>query len=196
MSDLIGESPPILPSIVFVTVYVKLLAKSICSTSRQSFLAHPNSRADEYFITHLSLSQKDAAALHQKYYRDYGLAIEGLVRHHTVDPLDFNSKVDDALPLEDILKPDAQLQKLLSDIDTSKVKLWLLTNAHVSHANRVVKLLGVDKFFEGLTYCDYAAKTLLAKPHKDMFLKAMRAAGVESFKDCYFVGEHIYKHLA
>jgi pyrimidine and pyridine-specific 5'-nucleotidase len=144
---------------------------------------------DQYFETHLSLSQKDAAALHQKYYRDYGLAIEGLVRHHTVDPLDFNAKVDDALPLQDILKPDAQLQKLLSDIDTDRVKLWLCTNAHITHAMRVVKLLGVENFFEGITYCDYNAEKLLAKPHKDMFLKAMRDAGVESVKDCYFVGK-------
>jgi pyrimidine and pyridine-specific 5'-nucleotidase len=67
--------------------------------------------------------------------------------------------------------------------------LWLLTNAHVSHATRVVKLLGVDKFFEGLTYCDYAAEKLVAKPHKDMFMKAMREAGVESVNDCYFVGK-------
>jgi pyrimidine and pyridine-specific 5'-nucleotidase len=90
------------------------------------------------------------------------------------------------------LKPDPQLQKLLSDIDTSKVKLWLLTNAYVSHATRVVKLLGVDKYFEGLTYCDYSAGKLLAKPHKDMFMKAMKAAGVESFQNCYFVGELSY----
>lgn len=144
---------------------------------------------DDYFETHLSLSQKDAAALHQKYYRDYGLAIEGLVRHHTVDPLDFNAKVDDALPLQDILKPNPQLQKLLSDIDTDRVKLWLFTNAYITHATRVVKLLGLEKFFEGITYCDYGAEKLLAKPHKDMFSKAMREAGVENTKDCYFVGE-------
>lgn len=144
---------------------------------------------DKYFETHLSLSQNDAAQLHQKYYRDYGLAIEGLVRHHTVDPLDFNSKVDDALPLEDILKPDAKLQRLLADIDKSRVKLWLLTNAHVTHGMRVIRLLGVEDYFEGITYCDYEAEKLLAKPHKDMFLKAMRDAGVESLKDCYFVGE-------
>ncbi|KAF2429450.1 pyrimidine 5-nucleotidase [Tothia fuscella] len=144
---------------------------------------------DEYFITHLSLSQRDAANLHQKYYQDYGLAIEGLVRHHTVDPMDFNRKVDNALPLEDILKPDPKLQKLLSDIDTSKVKLWLLTNAHVTHGKRVVKLLGVERFFEGITYCDYNQEKLLAKPHKDMYLKAMRDAGAESVGDCYFVDD-------
>lgn len=146
---------------------------------------------DEYFVTHLALSKQDAADLHQKYYREYGLAIEGLVRHHTVDPLDFNAKVDDAVSLENILKPDAQLQKLLSDIDTSKVKLWLFTNAYVNHGKRVVKLLGVEQFFGGLTYCDYGAPDLklVAKPHKDMFKKAMREAGVNDVKDCYFVGE-------
>jgi len=146
---------------------------------------------DEYFVTHLALSEKDAADLHQKYYKQYGLAIEGLVRHHTVDPLEFNAKVDDAVPLEKILKPDAQLQKLLSDIDTSKVRLWLFTNAYVNHGKRVVKLLGVEQFFEGLTYCDYATPDLklVAKPQKEMFLKAMEQAGVSDVKECYFVGE-------
>jgi pyrimidine and pyridine-specific 5'-nucleotidase len=45
-------------------------------------------------MTHLSLTQADAVTLHQKYYRDYGLAIEGLVLHHAVDAMDFNAKVD------------------------------------------------------------------------------------------------------
>lgn len=136
------------------------------------------------------MSRQDAIDLHQKYYKDYGLAIEGLVRHHTVDPLDFNAKVDDALPLESILKPDERLHKLLSDIDTSKVKLWLLTNAYVTHVNRVVRLLGIERFFEGLTYCDYSAPggRLVAKPQKEMFMKAMDEAGVSDVRDCYFVG--------
>jgi pyrimidine and pyridine-specific 5'-nucleotidase len=149
---------------------------------------------DQYFVTHLSLSEEDAAALHQKYYKDYGLAIEGLVRHHTVDPLDFNTKVDDALPLEDILKPNKELQKLFSDIDPSKVKLWLFTNAHVNHGKRVVRLLGVENFFEGLTYCDYSAPEgrIVAKPNREMFMKAMSQAGVSDMTECYFVGEHMF----
>jgi pyrimidine and pyridine-specific 5'-nucleotidase len=145
---------------------------------------------DKYFVTHLSLSEEDAAVLHQKYYKDYGLAIEGLVRHHTVDPLDFNAKVDDALPLESILKPNNELQKLLSDIDSSKVKLWLFTNAYVNHGKRVVRLLGIENYFEGLTYCDYSApEGIIAKPNREMFTKAMTQAGVSDTKDCYFVGE-------
>lgn len=143
---------------------------------------------DKYFETHLSLSRAEANELHMRYYKDYGLAIEGLVRHHKVDPMEYNRLVDDALPLEDVLAPNPQLRRLLEDLDTDKVKPWLFTNAYITHGKRVVRLLGVEDLFEGITYCDYAAPKLLCKPAKEMFKKAMREAGVEDPSDCYFVG--------
>jgi pyrimidine and pyridine-specific 5'-nucleotidase len=144
---------------------------------------------DNYFTTHLSLPRDEAVRLHQEYYQSYGLAIEGLVRHHQIDPLDYNAKVDDALPLDRVIKPRPELKRLLQDIDTSQVRLWLLTNAYVNHGRRVVRLLEVGDFFEGITFCDYAALPLVCKPHPDMFDKAMREAGVERVEDCFFVGE-------
>ncbi|KAL2754593.1 hypothetical protein ACRALDRAFT_2028967 [Sodiomyces alcalophilus JCM 7366] len=144
---------------------------------------------DEYFAKHLSLSQADASKLHSEYYRNYGLALEGLVRHHRIDPLEYNSKVDDALPLEDILKPDPELRRLLEDIDRDKVTVWLFTNAYVNHGHRVVRLLGVDDLFEGLTYCDYAQYPLVCKPSKQMYLKAMQEAGAKRPEDCFFVDD-------
>jgi pyrimidine and pyridine-specific 5'-nucleotidase len=147
---------------------------------------------DAYFMTHLSLTEEDAYKLHMDYYRTYGLAIEGLVRHHKIDPLEYNEKVDDALPLEDILSPDHELRKLLEDMDKSKVKLWLFTNAYVNHGKKVVRLLGIDDLFEGITYCDYAVAPILCKPNKDMFAKAMKEAGVQETKNCYFVGQCRY----
>lgn len=143
---------------------------------------------DDYFIEHLSLTAEDAAELHQRYYKDYGLAIEGLVRHHKIDPLEYNAKVDDALPLDDIIKPNPDLRRLLEDIDRSKVKLWLFTNAYSRHGWRVVNLLGIGDCFDGITYCDYGAEKLLCKPTPAMYDKAMREAGVTDPKDCYFVG--------
>ncbi|KAF6840289.1 pyrimidine 5'-nucleotidase [Colletotrichum plurivorum] len=144
---------------------------------------------DQYFITHLSLPPEEAKRLTREYYTKYGLAIEGLVRHHQIDPLDFNAKVDDALPLQDILSPDAELRRLLQDIDTDKVRLWLFTNAYVNHGRRVVRLLGIDDLFEGLTFCDYAQHPFVCKPSHDMFRKAMQEAGVEKGEDCYFVDD-------
>jgi len=144
---------------------------------------------DKFFAEHLSLSQEDANELHYRYYREYGLAIEGLVRHHKVDPIEYNSKVDDALPLEDIIKPDPDLRKLILDIDTSKVHLWLFTNAYITHGKRVVKLLKVDDLFEGITFCDYGSEKFYCKPHPDMFDKAMEEAGIKSNEKCYFVDD-------
>ncbi|KAF4996543.1 hypothetical protein F66182_16363, partial [Fusarium sp. NRRL 66182] len=77
---------------------------------------------DVFFIKYLSLDPEDATMLHQKYYKEYGLAIEGLTRHHKIDPLVFNREVDDALPLDEILKPDPKLREFLQDLDTTKVK--------------------------------------------------------------------------
>lgn len=111
------------------------------------------------------------------------------MRHHKVDALEYNRKVDDALPLEDVIKPDPELRKLIQDIDTSKVRLWLFTNAYITHGKRVVKLLGVDDLFEGITYCDYGSEKFYCKPHTEMFDKAMAQAGVRSNQNCYFVGE-------
>lgn len=144
---------------------------------------------DNYFEKHLSLPREEAVRLHKEYYQNYGLAIEGLVRHHQIDPLEYNSKVDDALPLEGVIKPRPELKKLLQDINRSKLKLWLFTNAYVTHAKRVVKLLEVEEMFDGVTYCNYSSVPFVCKPHKDMYSKAMKEAGVEKMEDCFFVGQ-------
>ncbi|RBR16797.1 hypothetical protein FVER53590_06142 [Fusarium verticillioides] len=144
---------------------------------------------DEYFSKHLEIPWDEAVKLHKEYYTNYGLAIEGLVRHHQIDPLDYNAKVDDALPLEEIIKPNPELREILEDIDKSKVTVWLFTNAYVNHGKKVVRLLGIEDIFDGLTYCNYAEQPLLCKPDPRMYEKAMREAGAERVEDCYFVDD-------
>ncbi|KAG5944408.1 hypothetical protein E4U59_007296 [Claviceps monticola] len=144
---------------------------------------------DQYFAKHLELPWDEAVRLHKEYYTNYGLAIEGLVRHHQIDPLAYNAEVDDALPLQDIIKSDAELRRLLQDIDRSKFKVWLFTNAYVTHAKRVVRLLGVEDMFDGLTFCDYSSRPLICKPDPKMYQKAMQEAGVSDVKDCFFVDD-------
>jgi len=67
--------------------------------------------------------------------------------------------------------------------------MWLFTNAYVTHGKRVVKLLGIDDLFEGMTYCDYGAAPFACKPHPEMYDKAMKQAGIKENGKCYFVGE-------
>lgn len=144
---------------------------------------------NKYFVTHLSVPAEEATRLHLQYYKDYGLAIEGLARYHQIDPLDFNHQVDDALPLDDLLSPDPELRHLLESFDKSKVKMWLFTNAHITHGKRVVKLLGIEDLFEGITYCDYGERPLVPKPLPAMFDKAERQANCPSPRKIYFVDD-------
>lgn len=144
---------------------------------------------NDYFVNHLDVPTEEATRLHHQYYKDYGLAIEGLSRHHQINPLDFNREVDDALPLDELLSPDAELRRLLESIDKTKVKLWLFTNAHITHGKRVVRLLGIDDLFEGITFCDYTERRLISKPMPAMFQKAEKEARVTDRTKVYFVDD-------
>ena len=45
--------------------------------------------------------------------------------------LKFIFRCDQTLPLENMIKPNPALRKLLEDIDRSKARVWALTNAYV-----------------------------------------------------------------
>lgn len=93
-------------------------------------------RIHAYFLS-LGLSDEEASALHLQYYKTYGLALRGLVRHHSIDPLDFDKKCDQSLPLEEMIRPDPAIRSLLQSIDRSKVRVWALTNAYVTVSARM-----------------------------------------------------------
>lgn len=145
-----------------------------------------------YFAKSLRLTEEDARQLHHRYYKDYGLALQGLIKHHHIDPLDYNAEVDDALPLDECLKPDAKLRTFLESIDRKRVRTWILTNAYINHAKRVLKLLDIEDQFGGITYCDYTeGENLTCKPYPEFFARAMSEAGVVDKDKCFFVDDSL-----
>lgn len=145
-----------------------------------------------YFAKSLRLTEEDARLLHKRYYKDYGLALQGLIKHHHIDPLEYNADVDDALPLDECLKPDQALRKFLESIDRTKCRTWILTNAYINHAKRVLKLLDIEDQFEGITYCNYTeGENLICKPYPEFFARAMTEAGVQDKDKCFFVDDSL-----
>ncbi|KAK3835854.1 MAG: pyrimidine 5'-nucleotidase [Linnemannia elongata] len=120
-------------------------------------------------------------SLSYRYYLDYGLAIRGLVIHHP------DAKVDGALPLEDILSENPPLREMIKSMKIEKK--WLFTNAGKAHALRVIKVLGLEGLFDGLTYCDYTEPNFICKPEAASFRRAMKDAGVVHPSNCYFVDD-------
>ena len=82
------------------------------------------------FFVSLGLTDDEAETIHRKLNADYGLSVRGAAEHYGVNPLEFDSKCDAALPLEELLTPDPKTQSLLAEIDRSKVRVWALTNAY------------------------------------------------------------------
>lgn len=147
-------------------------------------------RIQNYFANNLGLTQEDAQVLHGRYYKDYGLALQGLIKHHHIDPMKYNADVDDSLPLEQCLANDPVLRKFLESIDRTKIRLWILTNAYINHANRVLALLGVADLFEGITYCNYnEGESLTCKPYPEFYARGMAEAGIHDKQKCFFVDD-------
>jgi len=142
-----------------------------------------------YFVG-LGLGHDEASDLHLRYYTQYGLALRGLVRHHDIDPLDFDRKCDGSLPLEEMIAFDPKLRRLLEDIDRSKASVWALTNAYKTHAERVLKILKLDDLIDGLVYCDYTQKDFICKPEPEFYRMAMKLAKRTDPSKCYFVDDN------
>lgn len=149
----------------------------------------------------MGMTPQEAEVLHTHYYREYGLAIRGLIKHHQIgaspfrpilssfiiltartffglylDALDFDAKCDASLPLEDMLKPDLSTRKLLEDFDPAVSRLWGLTNA----------------------YTDVRAPLHVAEvPATDVLLHSTpaRGAGVENFESKGFDGRRYLLRL-
>lgn len=152
-------------------------------------------RIRTYFIE-LGHTEEEAERLHSAYYRQYGLAIRGLVKHHEIDPMDFNERCDASLPLEDLLKPDPAIRQLLMDIDRSKVKVWAATNAYISHAERVLKILNLRDLIEDIVFCDYQDPAFTCKPEPEYYEMAMTKIGLSpddpaDRAKCFFIDDSL-----
>ncbi|MBW0499604.1 hypothetical protein O181_039319, partial [Austropuccinia psidii MF-1] len=131
-----------------------------------------NKKIHDFFCT-LDLPMDEADELHSRYYKEYGLALRGLIRLHSVDPMDYDQKCDQAIPLEEILTPDPVLRQLLLDVDRSKARVWCLTNAYKVHALRVLNIMNLSDLIEGVVSCDYTNPDFHCKPEKEFFQEAI-----------------------
>lgn len=148
-------------------------------------------RIHSYFVNDLHLDEAEASTLHRDYYTKYGLALRGLIRHHGVDGLDFDRKCDQSLPLEELLHEDKQVRKLLEDMDRSKTRVWALTNAYITHANRVLRILNLDDIIEEVVYCDYASPAFVCKPEPEYYAQALLKADISDPSRCLFVDDNL-----
>ena len=139
------------------------------------------------YLRRMGMTEEESETLPAQYYQDYGLAIRGLLKHHSVDPRDYDDFVDGGLPLEQLLCPNPSLAATISALEGKK---WVFTNAGIHHAQRTLRVLGLEGVFDGIVWADYADPGFVCKPEVEAFERAMKVAGVRVGSDeCVFVDD-------
>eukprot|EP00835_Amoeboradix_gromovi_P003041 NODE_188_length_15619_cov_0.374871.p7 type:complete len:207 gc:universal NODE_188_length_15619_cov_0.374871:1033-413(-) len=136
----------------------------------------------------LGYSEEESAELSLRYYIDYGLAIRGFIKHHSIDPLDYDFKVDQSLPLDGLIIADKDLKEILSKC---KERNWIFTNAAKPHCVRVLRLLNILDNFLGMTHCRYDLPNFCCKPDIEYYHQVLRDCRYDGKETVYFVDDSL-----
>jgi putative hydrolase of the HAD superfamily len=106
-----------------------------------------NQAMTNYIMEHLNLNEEDANALRRHYWGIYGATMKGLTRHHGINPRHFMQETHQFPDLAERVIQSKRLRHCLQRLSGRKV---VFTNAPMSYALRVLKLMGIDDMFESV----------------------------------------------
>lgn len=135
-------------------------------------------RIQNYLVEVMGFSEKESKELRQAYYQNYGTTLEGLRRHHDINPVDYLAYVHD-IPIEDFIEVTPQLNEILSTLPQTK---WVFTNADRDHARRVLNHLQVHDLFAGIV--DVYALDYQVKPQPEAYHQALQLANAPTSASC------------
>ena len=111
----------------------------------------------DFVSKHLNIKLKEAKLLQQKYYKQHGTTLRGMMDNHGVDPDQFLSethKLDYS-----IVGPDKNLNRQLEKLEGRKI---IYTNANRQHADDVLKRLELTHMFQAIF--DIKSANYIPKP--------------------------------
>ncbi|MCD4688532.1 MAG: pyrimidine 5'-nucleotidase, partial [Desulfuromonadaceae bacterium] len=119
------------------------LDNTLYSPDRQLF-ALMDKRINSYMHDIVGIPLHQVDELRRSYWQRYGVTMQGLMRHHQVDPEDYLHYVHD-IDVPSRLAPDPELRQALQSLSQRRV---VFTNSSVCHSERVLQALGLSDLFE------------------------------------------------
>ena len=131
----------------------------------------------------LSIPETDVPLLRKKLFDEYGTTLRGLQANYSFEMDDFLAYVHN-IPLADFIQPDPSLHEVLKDLPARK---FIFTNADANHARRVLRVLQIDEFFQGII--DINLIEPWCKPMPQSFKIALEQAGETDPQKCAMIDD-------
>jgi putative hydrolase of the HAD superfamily len=131
-----------------------------------------NDRITAYVMRELALSRAEADRLRERYFREHGITLSGLIAHHGVDPVHY---LDDIHAIDlDALRPQPDLVAALERLPGRRI---VHTNGSRAHAARVLARVGLTDLIDAV----YAIedKGLVPKPGAEAYARIIAADGYD-----------------
>lgn len=130
-------------------------------------------RIRNYMEDRLGFEKNLARELRQEYLRKYGSTLRGLMIQQKIDPEDYLTYVHD-VGTEEKLSPNPALAELLESIPFDKA---IFTSAHLPHAQKVLRCLGVQKYFSHIF--DITFTRYIPKPNPEPYGQILEHLGMD-----------------
>lgn len=136
-------------------------------------MPHLHEAMGAYVQRVLGLSPAEASALRTHYWQRYGATLLGLVRHHGVQAADFLRQTHELPGLEARIRGDRADIAALGRLAGRKI---ILTNAPLAYAQRILKVLRLQREFEAVLSIESMVQFGQLRPKPDA--RMLRAVAV------------------
>lgn len=141
-------------------------------------------RINRYMSEVVGIPAAEVDGLRRRYWAEYGVTLQGLIRHYRVDPEDYLDYVHD-VDVASRLDPDAELRQSLEQLPQRKA---VFTNGSTGHAERVLAQLGLRDQFESIF--DIRVAQYQPKPFAAPYHQVVAKLGVDA-RDCVMIEDSL-----
>ncbi len=137
-------------------------------------------RINSYMHEVVGIPLEQVDELRRSYWQRYGVTMQGLMRHHQVDPEDYLHYVHN-IDVPSRLSPDPALRQALLALPQRRA---VFTNSSLCHSERVLQALGLDDLFEEIY--DIRVANYQPKPYPEPYRAVLDRLGAAA-ADCIMV---------
>lgn len=124
-------------------------------------------RINRYMEEVVAIAPAKVDGLRRRYWQDYGATLQGLIRHHAINPEDYLDYVH-AVDVGSRLCADTDLRATLQGL---QIPSYVFTNGSRCHVDRVVAALGLDGLF--VDVFDIRIANYQPKPNPDPYRQVL-----------------------